>query len=350
MGMKAKYYSTTELAKRAGTSRQVISAILNDTWQSKRISQKTFDRVHGIMEEIGYVPDRAAKNLRKQTADTLGIIYHGPLHSHVLEAVQRFNHHYLEKDQDVEIALSSENKLHQAVTHLMGHRVQRVLILLSSLTKTYGEELGDRSTLRLLQAVPTVIYNYPFGILPKELENQLIGAGNHLVGFSRSSVYLKLFQSICEGNKTRVLIDQKILDMIRPDPKIRKLLDQCDTVETYPNPQFDNFDQNPYKIGEQLGKDLSQKFSKNQKFDYLITASDMIAQGCARVLSENGKKGLKNLQIVGFDKVDALPYFQHSISTIEVPVKQMVNTAIDLLEDYPKTGAKHLAKARYLEK
>ena len=111
--MKARYYSTTELAKRAGTSRQVISAILNDTWQSKRISQKTFDRVHGIMEEIGYVPDRAAKNLRKQTADTLGIIYHGPLHSHVLEAVQRFNHHYLEKDQDVEIALSSENKLQQ---------------------------------------------------------------------------------------------------------------------------------------------------------------------------------------------------------------------------------------------
>jgi hypothetical protein len=47
--------------------------------------------------------------------------------------------------------------------------------------------------------------------------------------------------------------------------------------------------------------------------------------------------------------VDALPYFQHPISTIEVPVKQMVNTSIDLLEDYPKAGAKHLAKARYLE-
>ncbi len=210
-------------------------------------------------------------------------------------------------------------------------------------------EVGDRSTLRLLQAVPTVLYNYPFGILPKELGNQLIGAGNQLVGFSRSSVYLKLFQSICEGKKTRVLIDQKILDMIHPDPKIRKLLDQCNTVETYPNPQFDNFDQNPYKIGEQLGKDLSQKFSKDQKFDFLITASDMIAQGCARVLSEHGKKGLKNLQIVGFDKVDALPYFQHPISTIEVPVKQMVNTAIDLLEDYPKAGAKHLAKARFVD-
>ena len=102
-----------------------------------------------------------------------------------------------------------------------------------------------------------------------------------------------------KGKKTQVLIDQKILDMIRPDPKIRKLLDQCTTVETYLNPQFDNFDQNPYKIGEQLGKELAQEFGKNQKFDYSITASDMIAQGCARVLSKNGKKDWRTYKSSG---------------------------------------------------
>jgi hypothetical protein len=47
--------------------------------------------------------------------------------------------------------------------------------------------------------------------------------------------------------------------------------------------------------------------------------------------------------------VDALPYFQHPISTIEVPVDKMVDTSISLLENMPKSGAKHLAKARYLE-
>ena len=76
----------------------------------------------------------------------------------------------------------------------------------------------------------------------------------------------------------------------------------------------------------------------------------MIAQGCARILSENGKKGLKNLQIVGFDKVDALPYFQHPISTIEVPVDKMVDTSISLLENMPDSGGMNLAKARFMEK
>ena len=93
----------------------------------------------------------------------------------------------------------------------------------------------------------------------------------------------------------------------------------------------------------------SPRIKQGKGYDYLITASDMIAQGCAARLSSQGVKIPRDIQIVGFDKVDALPYFQHPISTIEVPVKQMVNTAINLLEDYPKAGAKHLAKARYLE-
>jgi DNA-binding LacI/PurR family transcriptional regulator len=347
--MKAKYYSTSELAKQAGTSRQVISAILNETWQNKRISQATYDRVQSIIEEIGYVPDRAATNLRKQTSDTLGIIYHGPLHSHVLDAVQRFNHHFLENKQEVEIAISSENKLQQALTHLMGHRVQRVLILLSSLTKTYGEELGDRAILRLLKAMPTVVYNYPFGILPKELDNQLIEGGNQLVGFSRSAVYHSLFEKIVESKNSKVLLDQKIFDMICTDPKIYKHLNSCKRVETFPNPQFDNVQKNPYQMGEELGNSLLPMIKKSPGFDYLITASDMIGQGVAHVLSNQGIKTPKDLQIVGFDKVDALPYFKHPISTIEVPVEKMVGQTIDLLSNMPQSGGTYLARANYLK-
>jgi hypothetical protein len=48
--------------------------------------------------------------------------------------------------------------------------------------------------------------------------------------------------------------------------------------------------------------------------------------------------------------VDALPYFQHPISTIEVPVDKMVDTSISLLENMPDSGGKNLAKARFVEK
>jgi len=224
-----------------------------------------------------------------------------------------------------------------------------MLILLSSLTKTYGEEMGDRAILRLLKAVPTVIYNYPFGILPKELDQQLIDAGNQLVGFSRSSVYLQLFKSLLAKGATRVLLDQKIHDMVVPDTQVGKLLNKFHLVDTYPNPQFDQSSTNPYQLGESLGSSLLPIIKQGKGYDYLITASDMIAQGCAARISSQGVKIPADIQIVGFDKVDALPYFQHPISTIEVPVDKMVNTSLSLLENMPDSGRKNLAKARFLD-
>ena len=78
--MKARYYSMSEIAEKTGTSRQVISAILNNNWREKRISKKTFDRVSRAMDDIGYVPDRTAISLRKENRKSIGIVCHGPLH------------------------------------------------------------------------------------------------------------------------------------------------------------------------------------------------------------------------------------------------------------------------------
>ena len=102
-------------------------------------------------------------------------------------------------------------------------------------------------------------------------------------------------------------------------------------------------------MGEELGNNLLPMIKKNPGFNYLITASDMIGQGVAHVLSNQGINIPKDLQIVGFDKVDALPYFENPISTIEVPVEKMVGQTIDLLKNMPPSGGKYLAQANYLK-
>jgi len=138
--------------------------------------------------------------------------------------------------------------------------------------------------------------------------------------------------------------------MVVPDPKVGKLLQKFSLVDTYPNPQFDQSSTNPYQLGESLGTSLLPRIKQGKGYDYLITASDMIAQGCAARLSSQGVKIPRDIQIVGFDKVDALPYFKHPISTIEVPVDKMVDTSLSLLENMPDSGGKNLAKARFVEK
>jgi len=106
--MKAKYYSTSDLAKKTGTSRQVISAIINENWKEKRISQATYDRITKQMYEIGFVPNRTAISLKKNKKDRIGILCHGPLYSHTSIALEKLNHYFLSSQKSVEIHMSNE--------------------------------------------------------------------------------------------------------------------------------------------------------------------------------------------------------------------------------------------------
>ena len=95
--MKAKYYSTAELAEETGTSRQVISAIINEKWKEKRISQATYERIKKAMDDLGFVPDRTATSLKKDSRKKVGLLCHGPLYSHILTAIEKLNHHFLDQ-------------------------------------------------------------------------------------------------------------------------------------------------------------------------------------------------------------------------------------------------------------
>jgi len=65
--MKAKYYSTAELAEKTGNFRQVISAIINEKWKEKRISQATYERIKKAMDDLGFVPGPDCSHHSKRT-------------------------------------------------------------------------------------------------------------------------------------------------------------------------------------------------------------------------------------------------------------------------------------------
>ena len=121
MPIKAKYYSTSDLAKKTGTSRQVISAIINENWKEKRISQATYDRITKQMHEIGFVPNRTAISLKKNKKDRIGILCHGPLYSHTSKhwKIKSLLSQFL---KSVEIHMSNEGELFNSIKEMMGHK------------------------------------------------------------------------------------------------------------------------------------------------------------------------------------------------------------------------------------
>jgi LacI family transcriptional regulator len=62
-----------EIARRAGVSIAVVSAVINGTTHT-RMSDETRARVEAVIEEMGYVPNDAARALRRQRAGTIAVV------------------------------------------------------------------------------------------------------------------------------------------------------------------------------------------------------------------------------------------------------------------------------------
>lgn len=63
-----------DLAELAGTSASTVSAILNGSWQSRRISAQTAQRVQALAQEHGFAMNRQASGLRRQRSGLIGMV------------------------------------------------------------------------------------------------------------------------------------------------------------------------------------------------------------------------------------------------------------------------------------
>ncbi len=71
--MIKRHVTSRDVAERAGVSRTTVSFVLNDV-PGANISEETRRRVLHAAEELGYVPDAAARSLASRRAHTLGLV------------------------------------------------------------------------------------------------------------------------------------------------------------------------------------------------------------------------------------------------------------------------------------
>ncbi|CAM3468246.1 LacI family DNA-binding transcriptional regulator [Occultella aeris] len=65
-----------EIARRAGVSASAVSAVVNGTTHT-RVSARTRERIEAVIAEVGYVPNDAARALRRQQAGTIAVVVEG---------------------------------------------------------------------------------------------------------------------------------------------------------------------------------------------------------------------------------------------------------------------------------
>ena len=87
-----------DVAERAGVSRQTVSNAVNNP---DLLRPDTLERVRQTIAELGYSPNRAARNLRTRTSSLIGLRFAPAQEGTANAAMDRFVHSLVEASEEV---------------------------------------------------------------------------------------------------------------------------------------------------------------------------------------------------------------------------------------------------------
>lgn len=301
------------VAALAGVGRGTVSRVVNG---SPKVSEIAREAVLRAIDELGYVPNRAARALVTQRTDSIALVvsesgqraFAEPFFAQIVRGVTAA---LADTGLQLLLTFAREQQERTRLAHyLTGQHVDGVLLL--SLH-------GNDPLPGMLEAagVPTVLGGVPVGLQPVsyvETENRagarsavdhLIGAGRRTVATITGALDMYAGTNRLDGYR----------DALRAVglPVLDELIGQGD-------------------FSEQSGTDAMRALlATRPDIDAVFAASDLMAVAAIRVLKESGRRVPADVAVVGFDDSPISPHTDPPLTTVYQPVEEMGRRMAELL-------------------
>lgn len=312
--------SLKELAARCNVSIATISNILNG---KSNVSEETKKRVMAVIKETGYKPNFMASRLRASRTKTIGIIvdelstFSTPTQIDGIMDVCEANG-FKTVLENLRIYVKHENNpdkpeyikaLDAAFQEMLAIKVEGIIFVAahSRVVKSIPENLG----------IPIVI------------------AYAHGEDSSIPSVEIDDFQSafaitqyLISKNKKNIGIITGVSDNFHYSGRLegyKKALEENHLP-------FDSSLLADAKWNRGSGKEACLQILKSSKnLDALFCMNDLMAAGAFEALKENNLQPGKDVSVIGFDNREISEYLEPQLSTMEIPLRQIGQTAADIV-------------------
>ncbi|NUW39198.1 LacI family DNA-binding transcriptional regulator [Nonomuraea rhodomycinica] len=298
------------VAARAGVGRGTVSRVING---SPNVSEKAREAVRQAIEELGYVPNRAARALVTRRTDTVALV--------VSESELRvFDEPYFagtirgigsalsETGLQLILAMAQSDEEHERLEHyLTGQHVDGVLLL-----SLHGDDpLPGRLE---AMGVPTVLGGRPVGPAPYSYVDMDNRAGarqavKHLLGLGRASI-----ATIAGPQDMGVGVD--------------RLAGYRDALLSSGMPELVAYGDFSEESGASAMREL---LAEHPGLDAVFTASDLMAVGAMRVLKAAGRAIPDDVAVVGFEDSKAAAHTDPPLTTVHQPTEAMGRQMAQLL-------------------
>jgi DNA-binding LacI/PurR family transcriptional regulator len=290
------------VAARAGVGRGTVSRVING---SPKVSPEAREAVQQAIEELGYVPNRAARTLVTRRTDTVALfvseseerVFGEPYFAGIIRGISAG---LADTGLQLLLAIAQSADEHERFErYLTGQHVDGVLLI-----SLHG---GDPLPRHLEESgVPTVLGGAPVGVEPVSVvdADNRGGARNaveHLIGLGRRRI-----ATITGPQDMRVGVD-------RVDG-YRDALSAAGLTELVAAGDF----------SEESGvRAMHELLVRDPGLDAVFTASDPMAVGAMRVLKEHGRRIPDDVAVVGFDDSATARHTDPPLTSVHQPLEAM---------------------------
>lgn len=303
-----------QVAKKAGVSKSTVSRVING---SASVSPEAKERIEAVIDELGYVPNRAARSLASRRAQAVALVipedttrfFGDPFFAAVISGIDE----YLRgTDLVLNLLIASTEDRQKMLSYLTGGNADGALVL--------SHHTSDRFVQILEEHLPVVYGGLPLsGASSKrfvDVDNfdGAKTATNHLINTGHSRIATISGPSTMPSGRDRL---QGYL----------KAIEEAGLEPTCEEGDF---------TARSGGEAMRRLLASGAKFDGLFVASDLMARGAMEVLAVEGIKVPEDVAIVGFDDSPVAVQGPPLLTTMRQPSAEqgrlMAKMLLDILD------------------
>lgn len=305
------------IAEKTKFSLTTVSRVLNGTSDRYRISKKTQELIQNEAANMGYIPNRAAKTLRSNRSNVIGLIVpslNNPFFSNVASTLARilFSQGYVVVMSDCDNNDKEEKRIIQA---LLSQNLLGLIVI----------PTGERRNYDILKKInlPTIFIDRYFA----EMNFFAVSANHYKSAMNLMDYLVKM------GHQKIACIqgDQQVISN-----QLRAKAYQ-DAILKY-NFNYKYLGGNSF-TAEAGYSEMKLLLNKKEKPTAVLALSDTILIGVLKAIKESGFKVPNDLSVVSFDNSAYLDYLETPITSIDQPVLRIAELSAELLISEIKKSA-----------
>jgi LacI family transcriptional regulator len=310
---RRKSATIREVAERARVSIATVSYVLSG---KKKLSPSTEIRVFNAVEELGYLPNQLARNLKSRTTTTIGILVadiRNPFFPSIVEFVSKY---LADEEYGIFVASSDESVCEQEkiLKLFLQHKIGGLIAIP---TGPYDEIFAQFQ--QISHKIPLILLDRDIPRLPCakvlldnaegtwKLTSYLIQSGHRKIGIVTPPLYLSIGVERMEGYK-RALKESGI----SVDEKMQ-------------------YEGNLFQDSGEQAAEYFLSIDKTARPTAVVSCNEMMTIGFIRRIRQHGKDIPRDFSLVSFDDPDHFEFFDPPITSYRQPERHLGEKAVDLL-------------------